>query len=152
MDTFISKANTLLHPTLKSEGDEKEKLGGQLVQVLEKEIEPLLEGAGPFFGGKESLTLAEVYRRAIQRLRLQTTVKKLTVAKALTAPFVLRYRAFAQNGLIPQSVLTGLDALPNYSKWSKAIHAQDAVTFVFDAQTLVDKTAERIAKMKAEGK
>ena len=152
VDTFIGKANALMFPILKSEGDEKEKLGGELVQLLEKEIEPLLESAGPFFGGKESLTLAEVYRRVIQRLRLQTAVKQLTMVQALTAPFVLRYRAFAQKGLMPQSVLAGLDALPNYSKWSKALHEQDAVTFVFDGPTLADKTAEKIAKMKAEGK
>ena len=61
VDTFISKVNGLLYPILKSEGEEKEKLGGDLVQVVEKEIEPLLKGAAPFFGGKESLTLAEVY-------------------------------------------------------------------------------------------
>ena len=79
-------------------------------------------------------------------------MRRLTVVQALTAPFVLRYRAFTQKGLMPQSVLSGLDALPNYSKWSKALHEQDAVTFIFDGPALADRTAERIAKMKAEGK
>ena len=53
---------------------------------------------------------------------------------------------------MPNSLVTGLDALPNYSKWSKALHEQDAVTYIFDGPTLADRTAERIAKMKAEGK
>lgn len=78
MDTFIGKVNGLLYPLLKSEGEEKEKLGTELVQVVEKEIEPLLEGAQPFFGGKESLTLAEVNRRVIQMLRLRTAERKDT--------------------------------------------------------------------------
>lgn len=31
-----------------------------LVKGIVKEIEPLLQGAGPFFGGSQKLTLAEV--------------------------------------------------------------------------------------------
>lgn len=42
------------------EGEEKEKLATELVKTVEKEIEPLLEGAAPFFGGSATLTLAEV--------------------------------------------------------------------------------------------
>lgn len=42
------------------EGEEKEKLATEVVKTVEKEIEPLLEGAAPFFGGSETLTLAEV--------------------------------------------------------------------------------------------
>ena len=38
----------------------REAKSGELVRVTEKEIEPLLEGAKPFFGGKEEMTLAEV--------------------------------------------------------------------------------------------
>lgn len=60
VDTFIGKVNGLLYPVLKAEGKEKEKLGGELVKTVETEIEPLLEGAGPFFGGSDTLTLAEV--------------------------------------------------------------------------------------------
>ena len=49
-----------------AEGEEKERIGEELVKAVEKEIEPLLEGAGPFFGGNETLTLAEVcfYKRS----------------------------------------------------------------------------------------
>lgn len=53
---------------------------------------------------------------------------------------------------MPKSMLKGLDALPNYSKWSKALREQDAVTYVFDGPGNAEKTAERIEKMKAEGK
>ena len=63
---------------------------------------------------------------------------------------MVRYHAFAEAGLIPKTALKGLDALPNYSKWSKAIHGRDEVMAVFDGPTLAEKTKERIAKMKAQ--
>lgn len=72
--------------------------------------------------------------------------------QALTAPFVVRYHTFSKTGLMPKSVAEGLDALPNYSKWSKAIHAEDSVTFVFDGPAIAERMAERIQKMKAEAK
>ena len=45
---------------MKAEGEEKEKIASDLAATIKKEIEPLLENAAPFFGGSESLTLAEV--------------------------------------------------------------------------------------------
>ena len=45
---------------IKADGEEKEKLGKELVAAVEKEIEPLLKGAGPYFGGSKVMTLAEV--------------------------------------------------------------------------------------------
>jgi len=51
---------------------------------------------------------------------------------------------------MPASVLKGLDALPNYSKWSKAISEQDSVTYIFDGPGISKRTAERVAKMKAD--
>ena len=72
--------------------------------------------------------------------------------QALTAPFVVRYKAFADSDLMPKSMLKGLDALPNYSKWSKAILEEDSVTDGFDGPTIAKRTVERIQKMKAEAK
>ena len=51
-----------MYQVMKAEGEEKEKLGAELVEAVRKEIEPMLEGAGPFFGGSESITLAEVLK------------------------------------------------------------------------------------------
>lgn len=60
VDTFIGKVNTNMYQTLKAEEEEKEKLGAELVEAVRKEIEPLLESAGPFFGGSKNITYAEV--------------------------------------------------------------------------------------------
>lgn len=129
-DTWTGKVNTYMYQVMKAEGEQKEKLGEELVEAVRKEIEPLLEGAGPFFGGSKSITLAE----------------------ALTAPFVIRYHEFGETGLMPKSMLEGLDALPNYSKWSKAVRAEDSVTYVFDGPATAKRMAERIEKMKADAK
>ena len=51
-----------MYPMLKAEGEEKEKVASDVVAAVKKEIEPLLESAAPFFGGSESLTLAEVWK------------------------------------------------------------------------------------------
>ena len=37
----------------------KEEKAWELVAAVKKEIEPLLEGCGPFFGGSKKMTLAE---------------------------------------------------------------------------------------------
>jgi glutathione S-transferase len=40
--------------------DEKAKLSQEFVDVIGKEIDPLLKDAKPFFGGSQKVTLAEV--------------------------------------------------------------------------------------------
>ena len=70
----------------------------------------------------------------------------------MTAPFVVRYKAFSDTGLMPKSVLKGLNALPNYTNWSDAIYAEDSVNYVFDGPAIAEGMAKRIEKMKAEGK
>ena len=60
-DTWVGKVNTYMYQVMKAEGEEKEKLGADLVEAVRKEIEPMLEDARPFFGGSESITLAEVH-------------------------------------------------------------------------------------------
>ena len=53
---------------------------------------------------------------------------------------------------MPKDILKALDALPNYSRWSKAIHEKDEVTYIFDGPRYAKATGERIEKMKAEAK
>lgn len=42
------------------DAEAKEKKAGDMLAMLEKEIEPLLKDAKPFFGGSERTTMAEV--------------------------------------------------------------------------------------------
>ena len=72
--------------------------------------------------------------------------------QALTAPFVIRYHTYGEADVMPKSLLKGLDALPNYSKWSKAVRADDSVTYVYDEPEIVRTTKQRIEKLKAGAK
>jgi glutathione S-transferase len=60
VDTFISKVNGLTYPALRAQKGEKEAASKAISDAIIKEIDPLLRGAKPFFGGSEKLTLAEV--------------------------------------------------------------------------------------------
>lgn len=61
VDTWFSKVGGFYMKTLlaKTEAD-AESNAKELVAGVVKEIEPLLKDAGPFFGGSDKLTLAEV--------------------------------------------------------------------------------------------
>lgn len=82
VDTFFSKAHPHYHRALfaSSEG-EAEKAAAEFIKQLEKEVEPLLGDAGPYFGGSQTLTLAEV--NCLQRGK--TKKKKRLFAVAMYA-------------------------------------------------------------------
>lgn len=61
VDTWSSKVMPFMYATMKIQDvSEKEAKGTEWSETIGKEIEPLLEGASPFFGGSDKLTLAEV--------------------------------------------------------------------------------------------
>ncbi|KAH6894532.1 thioredoxin-like protein [Thelonectria olida] len=111
----------------KSEQDTQDA-SKELVAAVEKEIEPLLAGAGPFFGGHEKITLAEV----------------------LTAPFVLRTLNFSKHGVIPASVNEQLEKVaPNFYSWAQEIVKHPAVLSIYNEETVVQVTKDRQAKLRA---
>lgn len=61
VDAIISKVQPNFYPQIlaKTEEEKTEKRAAFVASIL-KEVEPLLEDAGPFFGGSSRLTLAEV--------------------------------------------------------------------------------------------
>jgi len=130
VDTWNSKISSHTYPALKAEGEEKEKLMNTWFAAIEKEIEPLLKDAAPFFGGSDQMTMAEVQ----------------------VAPFLIRMYALTRGGLLPKTFLEKLDGLPNFSKWAKAVTAKESVTYVFDEEKIVKGTASRVEKMKAQAK
>lgn len=61
VDAWFSKVNVFYMKTLTAKTDEDVAVSADdLVKGVVKEIEPLLKDAGPFFGGSDKLTLAEV--------------------------------------------------------------------------------------------
>lgn len=130
VDTWFSKAGSFWFQILKAEGDEQSKLSSDFVAVVEKEIEPLLKDAAPFFGGSSKVTLAE----------------------ALTAPFILRIYALARDGALPKSVTDGFDKLPNFSKWASEVVKQESVTYIWDEEKIIPAMKKRFASLKAQAK
>lgn len=100
------------------------------METVGKEIEPLLKDAAPFFGGSSKVTLAE----------------------ALTAPFILRIYALAKHGFIPQSVVEGFNSLPNFSKWAAEVIKQESVVYIWDEETTIAGTKKKIDSLKEQAK
>jgi len=114
-----------------SDAATKDEIVTKVVAAVEKEIEPLLANAAPFFGGSQELTLAE----------------------ALVAPFLVRlYDASEEGELAPKALAEKLNALPNFSKWAEAVRARPSVTGIYDAKKILENTKVRLAKMAAEKK
>lgn len=61
VDAWVSKVNSGLFGAIRAQS-EQDRLEAteKFVAAIEKEIEPLLADAAPFFGGSSKLTLAEV--------------------------------------------------------------------------------------------
>jgi glutathione S-transferase len=131
VDTWFSKVGSYWFQIMMKEADDdKETLAKEFVEKVGKEIEPLLKDAAPFFGGSSKVTLAE----------------------ALTAPFVLRIYSFANNGLLPKSIASGFEGLPNFSKWAAQVIKQESVTYIWDEATALPAARKKMESMKAQAK
>jgi glutathione S-transferase len=131
VDTWFSKVGSYWFQILMKEADdEKEALAKELVEKVGKEIEPLLKDAAPFFGGSSKVTLAE----------------------ALTAPFILRIYSLANNDLLPKSILSGFEGLPNFSKWATHVLKQESVTYIWDEAAVLPATKKKIESLRAQAK
>lgn len=127
VDTWNSKVQGNMYPLLKATGDEQEKIIQDTLAAIEKEIEPLLKDANPFFGGKEKMTFAEV----------------------IVAPFLLRFYAMSDGDLLPESFKEGIEKLPNTGAWAKEVLKQESVLSIWDEEKVRKRMAGLIAKMKA---
>ncbi|TVY88606.1 Glutathione S-transferase U20 [Lachnellula willkommii] len=131
VDAFVGKVPGLYLAALRAEaGEEKERAVGKVVDAVVKELEPLLGDAGPFFGGADRFTFAEVQ----------------------TASFVIRLLDFAQyEALLPKSLLTTLQTkAPNFWKWASAVVKEDSVTYKWDAKANAEKAILRVEKARKE--
>jgi glutathione S-transferase len=130
VDTWSTKAGSYWFKILTAEGEERENLAQEFVEVVGKELDPLLKDAAPFFGGSSKVTLAE----------------------ALTAPFLVRLYGFAKYGHMPQSMIDGLNALPNFSKWAAEVVKQESVLYIWDEEKTIAQTKAKLDSMKNKAK
>lgn len=128
VDAYISKINGLQFGILRASEEDKEAEVVKLVDVIVKEVEPLLQDAKPFFGGSSRLTLAEV----------------------LTGSFVLRLLSFPKHGLLPESILTSLETrTPAFWRWANAVVKEKSVNYIWNEELVASRTKKRQAKLAA---
>ncbi|KAH8804652.1 glutathione S-transferase domain-containing protein [Xylogone sp. PMI_703] len=131
VDTYFTKVNSNFYSILKADGAEKDELAEKFVAAIEKEIEPLLKDANPFFGGSSRLTLAEVQ----------------------TGSFILRLLSAPKYGLFPTNFTSILQSrTPNFYKWATNVVKEKSVNFIYDEEKVATRTKARIDKMKAQAK
>jgi len=136
-DTFITKALPQIFAGQRAQSEaEKDAAAEELVKALVKEVEPLFTwdtAKGPFFEGSERLTLAE----------------------ALTGPFVLRLIALSkpEYGLLSPK-LHGLlsDKAPKFFAWASKVVEEPSVTYIWNERQVAERTKARLAKLAAEKK
>jgi len=107
---------------------ERDEAAELLVAAVAKEVEPLLaqtEGKGPFFGGSEKITLAEVQ----------------------TGSFLLRLLAFAkpENGLVSNKLFALLETVPRFRRWAEETVKQESVNFIWEEKVVVEKMRAKFA-------
>ena len=101
--------------------------GNEFAAAVEKEIEPLLQDAAPFFGGSDKPTLAEVN----------------------IGSFILRLWALSttEGGeYIPAAAIKKLEALPNFGKWAKAVLENPSVLSIWDQDKVIAATLKRFGR------
>lgn len=129
---------------------EREAATETLVEAIVKEIEPLLvqsdKGQGPFFGGSEKLTFAEVSYPLVQDYRKTGFVNNH--CQVLTGSFLLRFLAFGkpQHGLLSAKPLAQVkEKAPRFQRWAEATVSQESVNYIWDEQAVVDHTRAKFA-------
>ena len=71
--------------------------------------------------------------------------------QAMTAPFVIRLRAFANDVIFPSSLAKKMSddtKLPKFSAWTKTWASHPSVTYVWEEKYLVDRIVERLPAAK----
>lgn len=164
VDTYFAKANTYLYAIVRATNDEEKKTkADEWVKAIEKEIEPLLHDANPFFGGSKEMTLAEVFFSSLPCLQSSNlhvckhNTDPSSSIQVQTASFILRLYDFADDIIFPSSLPKVLDKLPNFSKWAKACATHNSVTYIWDkelrrqnARDRLPQARERLAKQDAK--
>ncbi|CAG7942228.1 unnamed protein product [Penicillium salamii] len=129
VDAFFGKVLPHFFSSIKAATEgERDEAAELLAAAVVKEIEPLLadtESKGPFFGGSDKLTLAEVQ----------------------SGSFLLRILGFAkpEHGLVSAKLPDLLQQAPRFKRWAEATVAHDSVNFIWDEKVVADKMRAKFA-------
>lgn len=158
VDTYFTKVNPLMFKLVGADhGGAQEKIVDEILRLLQQEIEPLLvgvhaDGVGPYFGGSEKLTVAEVCA-SLHHTPNPPCHNQLTLilSQAMTAPFVLRLVDFCNDIIFPSRLATAMldtNSLPNFAKWAELCMQHPSVMATWDKEYMVPRIVERLPAAK----
>ncbi|KAL7783872.1 thioredoxin-like protein [Trichoderma ceciliae] len=126
VDAFFSKFQFPLFRTLSAKSaDEEKSIMDDAVAALAKDVEPLLQNAGPFFGGSTDLTMAEV----------------------LTGSFVLRLITLPSPDVYPAGLHGAIQAsAPAFWKWAEHVSKHPSITNIYDVNIVTEGMKKRFPK------
>ncbi|KAL2865225.1 glutathione S-transferase family protein [Aspergillus lucknowensis] len=128
VETYFAKANVHYYPAIEARTDgEAEELGRRYAEAVVKEIEPLLQDAGPFFGGAGKLTMAEV----------------------LTGSFIMRIFTlpYTDNAPLPRTMVAGLEEMaPKFYAWAQAVMQHPSVYSIYNRDGCAAEMRDRRAR------
>ncbi|KAG9246721.1 thioredoxin-like protein [Calycina marina] len=130
IDTFMAKVHNLFIKSLGFATEEEERMkADKLIAAIARDVEPLLADAGPFFGGAQKLTLAEVQ----------------------TGSFILRLLAYPKyEGLLPASLIMRYEEeTPNFWKWANAVVKEESVNYIWDEAKVAASSKAKIDRARA---
>ncbi|KAF2994026.1 hypothetical protein E8E14_002263 [Neopestalotiopsis sp. 37M] len=127
-DAYWSKFHTVLFRLFEAASEaETEQIALDAVEGLVREVEPLLVDAGPFLGGSEKLTLAEV----------------------ITGPFLIRAMALSRHGVYPKSLVKLIaERAPHFHKWATAVCSHPSLNAVFHEENIVERSWNKRDRMR----
>lgn len=120
-----------------------------MIGAVAKEIEPLLvDGKGPFYGGSEKLTLAEVCSVLLNSERNEREgEKEANLDKVQSGSFLLRILGLCKSeyGLLSAKLPALLNQVPKFKRWAEATVSENSVNYIWDEKAVAEKTRARFA-------
>ncbi|KAL1999503.1 hypothetical protein VTN02DRAFT_4433 [Thermoascus thermophilus] len=130
VDAFFTKVVPHFFASIRAATEEeRDAAAEELAKAVVKEIEPLLEdGKGPFFGGSDRLTLAEVQ----------------------SGSFLLRILSFSkpEHGLVSAKLPALLEQAPKFKRWAEATVQHESVNFIYNEKDVADRMRAKFAPKK----
>lgn len=126
--------------------EEEKKAAKSYVDAVSINIEPLLHDTRPFFGGSDSITLAEV----ILTLQILPTQKAYLNEQVLVGSWLLRVYSLPRYGVVPANILQDWKkSAPRFDNWAKHVVGHPSVRCVWDEKPMVEATQKWINQMRA---
>lgn len=129
IDAYWSKFHTILFQLFEAPTrDDEEKIVNDAIFGITREVEPLLADAGPFWGGSDRLTLAEV----------------------MVGPFLIRAVTLSRHGVYPTSLYERIKAeAPAFYKWAIATSTHPTITRLVEEDVIVQRSVAKRGRMRA---